>query len=71
MTHKCKIFGEMTPRFSVYVESKGIFQKFYSYKTIGTLNDVKKQTCLAVTIYRVVYSVVTINRRVEQSVGLG
>ena len=27
---------------------------FYSYKTIGALNDVKKQTCLAVSIYRVV-----------------
>ena len=36
------------------VDSKGIFQKFYLYKTIGTLNDVKKQTCLAVSIHRVV-----------------
>ena len=30
-------------RFSVF-EFKEIFQKFHSYKTIGTLNDVKKQT---------------------------
>ena len=37
-------------RFSVNVESKGIFQIFYSYKTMGILNDVKKQTCLAVSI---------------------
>ena len=41
-------------RFSVNVQSKGIFQKFYSCKTKGTLNDVKKQTCLAMSIYRVV-----------------
>ena len=27
---------------------------FYSYKTIGTLNDVMKQTCLAMSIDRVV-----------------
>ena len=31
-----------------------IFQGFYSYKTKGTLDDVKKQTCLAVSIHRVV-----------------
>ena len=30
--------------FCIYVESKGILHKFYSYKTIGTLNDGKKQT---------------------------
>ena len=36
------------------VQFKGIFQKFYSCKTIGTLNDVKKQTCLAMSIYKVV-----------------
>ena len=31
-------------RFSVFVESKEIFQKFHSYKTMGILNDVKKHT---------------------------
>ena len=30
-------------RFSVCVESKEVFQKKYSYKTTGTLNDVKRQ----------------------------
>ena len=34
------------------VESKGIFQRFHSYKTIGTLSDVKNQTSFAVSIYR-------------------
>ena len=41
-------------RLSVYVESKEIFQMFYSYKTIGTLDDVKKQTLLALSICMVV-----------------
>ena len=36
-------------KFSVNVQSNGIFQKFYSYKTIGALNDIKKQTCLAMS----------------------
>ena len=59
-TPKHKIFGEMIDtqfnlvRFSVAVESKGKFHKFYSYKTIGTLKDVRKQTYLAVSIYKVV-----------------
>ena len=33
---------------------RGILQRFYSYKTIGTFDDVKKHTCLAVSIYRVI-----------------
>ena len=31
-------------RISVDVESKEMFHKFHSYKTIGNLNDAKKQT---------------------------
>ena len=37
-------------RFSVNVESKGIFQNFYSYKTMGILNDVKKHLSCCVNI---------------------
>ena len=32
----------------------------HEYKTIGTLNDVKKQTCLAVSIYRV-FMIILVN----------
>ena len=45
-TLKHKIFGKMTPScilqdFLYLFESKEILQKFHSYKTIGTLNDIE------------------------------
>ena len=58
MTPRKLIFGKKTPnlyvvRFSVFVESNEIFQKFHAYKKIGTLSDVKMQTLSSIAIYRV------------------
>ena len=39
-------------RFSVFVESKEIFQKFHSYRTSGIINDVKRKICLVTSIYK-------------------
>ena len=49
MTPEHQIFGKMTPScilqdFLYLFKSKEIFQKFHTYKTIGTLNDIEKHT---------------------------
>ena len=49
LTPKQPSLGKMTPkfhsvRFSAFIESKEINPKVSSYKTVGTINDIKKQT---------------------------